>query len=124
MTEIRFHLKTDPHGYLSNFYKLPEPMTQAVVVAVFCLTLPKEQSVGMSDFGIGVPVARGCYCQRDGPDGGRSDRQLSHPSGDLARRAAFRRSCKPCVLRWLGFLCCSGPAEWKWATRDPGFPIE
>ena len=26
MNEIRFHLKTDPHGYLSNFYELPEPM--------------------------------------------------------------------------------------------------
>ena len=26
MTEIRFHLKNEPHGYLSNFYELPQPI--------------------------------------------------------------------------------------------------
>ena len=26
MNEIRFHLKNEPHGYLSNFYELPQPI--------------------------------------------------------------------------------------------------
>ena len=26
MTDIRFHLKNEPHGYLSNFYELPQPI--------------------------------------------------------------------------------------------------
>lgn len=26
MNEIRFHLKTEPHGYLSNFHALPKPI--------------------------------------------------------------------------------------------------
>jgi ribA/ribD-fused uncharacterized protein len=26
MNDIRFHLKNEPHGYLSNFYELPQPI--------------------------------------------------------------------------------------------------